>query len=106
MTDQERMRVEELAAHKTVIGDERDLCAELYNIWITRLHDFQDDPKKYQMYMELIQFMEPYSNTLKEEVRQINREICAIEGVDSIEDTQYFRECNNKHGMVAPNADR
>lgn len=105
LTNEEAALVEELAAKKTKIGDERDLCAELYNVWITRLHDFQDDPKKYKMYMELIQFMEPYSNVLKEEVREINRTICSIEGVDSIEETQHFRECNNKYGHVSPNAD-
>lgn len=98
--------VQELIERKTDLGDERDLCAELYNLWITRLHDCQEVPEKYKMYMELISFMEPYANTLKEEIREINRKICELEGVSSIEETKYFRECNNTHGLIMPNADR
>lgn len=104
MTDKES-RLKELAEKKNKIGDERDLCAEVYNVWITRLHDYQEDPVKYKMYLDLISALEPYGNSLKEEMREINREICAIEGVESIEETQYFRECNNKHGLDRPNAD-
>lgn len=96
--------IEELTKRKDDLGDERDLCAELYNLWITRLHDFQEDPVRYKMYMGLISSMEPYANTLKEEMRVINREICAIEGVESIGDTDYVRECNNTHGLDQPNA--
>jgi len=35
------MTAEELFKIKNTIGDERDLCAELYNLWITRLYDCQ-----------------------------------------------------------------
>ena len=96
--------IQNLINTKNELGDERDLCAELYNLWITRLHDFQDIPEKYKMYMHLISFMEPYANSLKEEIREINRSLCEIEGVASIEDTKYFRECNNTHGLEMPNA--
>ena len=96
--------IEELLLKKQIIGDERDLCAELYNVWITRLHDFQRDPVKYKMYMDMIQVMEPYGAKLKEEMREINRRLCEIEGVDSIGDTKYVRECNNKYGKAIPNA--
>jgi Fe-S-cluster formation regulator IscX/YfhJ len=105
MTDK-KQRIQELLAKKNEIGDERDLCAELYNIWITRLHDFEDDPVKYKMYIDLIGFMEPYGNRLKEDIREINRELCDIEGVDTIAETSYVRECNNTHGLDMPNADR
>jgi hypothetical protein len=97
--------VEQLIELKNKIGDERDLCAELYNVWITRLYELQDDPEKYEMYMGLIGFMEPYSNRLKEDIRVINRRICEIEGVDSIGETSYIRECNNTHGLDMPNAE-
>ena len=96
--------INQLIERKNKLGDERDLCAELYNLWITRLHEFENDPVKYKMYMGLISQMEPYANTLKEEMREINREICAIEGVDSIGETDYVRECNNTHGLDMPNA--
>ena len=98
------MMIDNLVTLKNKIGDERDLCAELYNLWITRLHEFENDPVKYKMYMELISRMEPYANTLKEEMREINRAICRIEGVESISDTGYIRECNNTHGLDMPNA--
>jgi len=88
---------------KNKLGDERDLCAELYNLWITRLHEHQENKQKYDMYMKLISMMEPYVNSLKEDIRQINRKICEIEGVESIAETKYVRECNNKHGLDKPN---
>lgn len=96
--------IEQLIELKNKLGDERDLCAELYNLWITRLHEFENDPVKYKMYMGLISMMEPYANTLKEEMREINRKVCEIEGVDSIGETAYVRECNNTHGLDMPNA--
>jgi hypothetical protein len=101
MDNQEKIK--ELVDRKTVIGDERDLCAEIYNIWITRLHDYQEDAAKYKMYLDLISSLEPYGNKLKEEIREINREICEIYGVESIDETPYVRECNNKHGLDRPN---
>ena len=96
---------DELFEKKNIIGDERDLCAELYNLWITRLSENEDNEERYQMYMKLIAMMEPYANTLKEEMREINRELCTREGVDSIDQTSYYRECNNTHGLDKPNAD-
>jgi hypothetical protein len=55
--------------------------------------------------MDMIQMLEPYGQFLKEDIRAINRRLCEIEGVDSIDQTQYFRECNNKYGKDRPNAD-
>lgn len=95
--------IEKLIEVKNDLGNERDLCAELYNVWITRLHDYQDIPEKYNMYMKMISIMEPYTNSLKEQMREINRKICDIEGVDSIGDTKYVRECVNKYGVDRPN---
>ena len=83
---------------------ERDLCAELYNIWITRLHDFQKDKQKYEIYMKMIHNMEPYTSMIKEQIREINKQICEIEGVESIGDTDYARNCDNKYGFEKPNA--
>jgi len=97
------MTAEELFKIKNTIGDERDLCAELYNLWITRLYDCQDNKEKYEMYINLIFNLEPYTNLLKEEIREVNRKICEIEGVESIGETEYTRECNNKYGFEKPN---
>ena len=59
------MTAEELFKIKNTIGDERDLCAELYNLWITRLYDCQGNKEKYEMYINLISNLEPYTNLPK-----------------------------------------
>lgn len=97
--------VEALLKKKKELGDERDLCAEMYNVWITKLYEFQGDQVKYKIYMDMIQMLEPYGQFLKEDIRAINRRLCEIEGVESIDETEYFRECNNKYGKDRPNAD-
>lgn len=97
--------LEELIAEKNRVGDERDLCAELYNLWITRLYEYENDKVLYKKYMDLIAMFEPHANSLKEEIRVLNRKICELEGVDSIGDTDYVRECNNAHGLDKPNAE-
>lgn len=96
--------LQRLIDEKNKIGDERDLCAELYNLWITRLAENQEDQERYEMYMRMITMMEPYAQKLKSDMAALNRQICAIEGVESIADTQHVRECNNTHGLDRPNA--
>ena len=88
---------------KSILCKERDLTAELYNLWITKMHDFQDDKYKYEMYLKMIDNLEPYANMIKEEIRVCNREICKIEGVESIEHTPYGVECTYKYGYEKPN---
>ena len=88
---------------KSILCKERDLTAELYNLWITKMHDFQDDKYKYEMYLKMIDNLEPYANMIKEEIRVCNRQICKIEGVESIEDTHYGVECTYKYGYEKPN---
>jgi 5'-3' exonuclease len=55
------------------------------------------------MYLKMIDNLEPYANMIKEEIRVCNREICKIEGVESIEDTPYGMECTYKYGYEKPN---
>ncbi len=50
------MELNELLKLKLEYSKERDLCAELYNVWITKLHDFQHDPELYDMYMRVCHF--------------------------------------------------
>ena len=97
--------VQTLLDRKVELGRERDLCAELYNVWITKLHYFEDVPEKYELYMNMINNMEPYGQMLKEEIRDINRQLCRIEGVESIEDTPYTQDCVYKYGFDRPNSD-
>jgi hypothetical protein len=51
----------------------------------------------------MIDNLEPYANMIKEEIRVCNRQICNIEGVESIEDTPYGVECTYKYGYEKPN---
>ena len=87
---------------KDILCKERDLTAELYNLWITKMHDFQDDKYKYEMYLKMIDNLEPYANMIKEEIRVCNRKICEIEGVESIADTSFGVECTYKYGYEKP----
>jgi hypothetical protein len=67
------------------------------------MHDFQDIKDKYEMYLKMIDNLEPYANMIKEEIRVCNRQICNIEGVDSISETSYEQECVYKYGYDIPN---
>jgi predicted DNA-binding protein YlxM (UPF0122 family) len=96
--------IEELLKRKEELMKERDLCAEIYNIWITKLHVYQKNKEKYELYMKMINNMEPYGSMIKEQIREINKKICEIEGVESIGDTLYAKDCDNKYGFDKPNA--
>ena len=88
---------------KTILCKERDLTAELYNLWITKMHDFQDVKDKYEMYLKMRYNLKPYANMIKEEIRVCNRQICDIEGVDSISETEHEQACVYKYGYDKPN---
>lgn len=96
--------IQTLIKNKKELCRERDLCAELYNVWITKLHDFEDNPSKYEMYMNMINNLEPYGQMLKEGIREINRKICEIEEVESISETSYAEECVYRYGYDKPNS--
>ena len=95
--------LQDVLSRKKILCSERDLTAELYNLWITKMHDFQDNNEKYEMYLKMIDNLEPYANMVKEEIRVCNREICQIEGVDSISETPYEQNCVYKYGYEKPN---
>jgi len=95
--------VEEIFEKKKQLHRERDLCAEIYNLWITKLHDYQDEPEKYEIYMKQIENLEPYTNTIKAQIRECNRQLCGLLGVDNIEETEYSLDCEYKYGYVSPN---
>lgn len=100
------MSIQQLVNEKKELCNERDLCAELYNLWITKLHDFQEDAEKYEMYMNLIQNMEPYGSALKSRIREINKSICEYYNVNTIEETPYYFECTSKYGFDIPNEEQ
>jgi hypothetical protein len=91
---------EELYEKKIKLCLERDLCSELYNVWITKLYEYQKDPEKYEMYISLISNIEPYADSIKREIRALNKKICENEGVENILDTKYTHECVEKYGFL------
>jgi hypothetical protein len=95
--------LQEVLKAKEELCKERDLCAELYNVWISKLHDYQHDKEKYDLYMRMINNMEPYGQIVKEQIREMNRKICEIEGAESIGDTEHMVGCVAKYGFDAPN---
>lgn len=95
--------ISEVVERKKTLCKERDLTAELYNLWITKMHDHQGNEFKYNQYADMIQNLEPYSNMVKEEIRECNRLICEIEGVEAIEDTEYTEDCTYRYGYSRPN---
>jgi hypothetical protein len=94
--------IEQLVERKNKLNSERDLCCELYNLWLTRLHE-NENTNQYDLYVKLIRDLEEYSQIVKTEVTDINKRICEIEGVNSIEETEYTHECRNKYGLDQPN---
>ena len=94
--------LEQLAERKDRLNAERDLCCELGNAWLTRLHDHEDD-ELYELYTRLLNDLEEYSQIVKSEVSSINKQICQILGVDSISETDYAHICQSKYGLEKPN---
>lgn len=88
------MNIKELVELKDKTIEERDRCSDIRRFWLAKLHEHEKDPEKYKMYMDLLFALEPYSCYLKGKVREINRQICTVEGVESIADTDYVREAN------------
>ena len=63
--------LQDVLSRKKILCSERDLTAELYNLWITKMHDFQDNKEKYEMYLKMIDNLEPYANMVKEEIAKV-----------------------------------
>ena len=103
LTLQSMTELEQLAERKNKLNSERDLCCELGNLWLTHLHASEDDDKLYELYSRLLNDLEEYSQIVKAEVSAINRRICEILGVESIEDTAYAHVCQSKYGLEQPN---
>jgi hypothetical protein len=93
---------EKLFELKEELCKERDLCAELCNVWITRLYQNQNNKKEYDTYMKMINDMEPYTQGLKAKISEINKAICNLENVESIDETEYIHQCVSKYGFDAP----
>jgi len=95
-------RLQELYDKKKQLSMERDLCAEFYNLMLSKANENVDNPDHYDYYLDIVELMEPYSKTTKEEIRALNKEICEICGVDNIKDTDYHVECEDRYGFSKP----
>ena len=87
--------IKELFERKKRISMERDLCAEFYNQSV-------DSPEHYDYYLDVVEIMEPYAKTTKEDIRVINKQICELVGADNIKDTDYHLLCEDRYGFSKP----
>ena len=94
--------IEELFEKKKRLSMERDLCAEFYNLMLSKANENVDNPKHYDYYLDIVELMEPYAKGTKQEIRELNAKICEICGVDNIEDTPYTIECEDRYGFSKP----
>lgn len=87
---------------KEELSNERDLCAELCNIWLTKMYRNQDNKQVYDKYLKLINETEPYTQELKAQISQLNKQLCDMLGVDTLKDTDYGHICKSKYGFDQP----
>ena len=98
-------RLQEIYEEKKKLCMERDLCAEFYNLMLSKANKNVDDEEQYSYYLDVVQLMEPYARATKEKIRIINREICEIIGVQSITETEYHIDCEDRYGFSKPELD-
>lgn len=98
-------RLEELFKQKKQLSMERDLCAEFYNLMLSKANENVNSPEHYDYYLDVVQLMEPYAQETKEKIREINKEICDICGVNDIKETDYHVECEDRYGFSKPELD-
>ena len=93
----------ELLKRKEELALERDLCAEFYNLIMTRAKQCNENDPLFEKHMNLLVNMEYFAENTKEEMRKINREVCSELGVNSITQTEYDRPCEWRYGFGKPN---
>lgn len=98
-------RINELYEQKKKLSMERDLGAEFYNLMLSKANENVDNEEHYTYYLDVVESIEPYSRDVKEKIRRINKEICEILGVQSIQETQYHIECEDRYGFSKPELD-
>ena len=65
--------VQELQARKATLCVYRDSLADLYNEYIQKLVEHENDPEEFERYRQLIEDLEPKTRETKEQMREINR---------------------------------
>jgi hypothetical protein len=67
----------ELLERREELCKYRDGLADLYNIYIQKLVEHENDEAEFNKYCALIEGLEPETRITKEKMREINREIQA-----------------------------
>jgi|TARA_R100001510_G_C7510870_1_gene110580 hypothetical protein len=97
-----KMNVDDLMVKKKRLSLERDLCAEMYNLMLSKANANINNEDKHKYYLDVVELMEPYAKETKEEIREINRQICKLVGRDTLKDTIYNLECEDRYGLSKP----
>lgn len=95
-------KLEELFERKKRLSMERDLCAEFYNLMLSKANESVDSPQHYDYYLDVVELMEPYAKETKEEIRELNKQICELVGVENIKETDFHLECEDRYGFSKP----
>jgi hypothetical protein len=95
-------KLEKLFERKKRLSMERDLCAEFYNLMLSKANESVDSPQHYDYYLDIVELMEPYARETKEEIRELNKQICELVGVEDIKETDYHLECEDRYGFSKP----
>jgi len=67
--------LEELLQDREKLCKYRDSLADLYNEYIQKLVENENNEKEFNRYCKLIEDLEPETRMTKEQMREINREI-------------------------------
>lgn len=94
--------IDKLWNRKKELSLERDLCAEFYNLMLSKANENVDKPEHYNYFLDVVEKMEPYAKDTKEEIREINKQICGLVGKESINDTPYRLDCEDRYGFSKP----
>lgn len=95
-------KIEDLYKKKQRLALERDMCAEFYNLMLSKANQNVDSPDHYDYYLDLVEMMEPFAKEVKQSIREVNKQICEICEVDNIEKTPYSIECEDRYGFSKP----
>ncbi len=96
------IEVLKLWERKKQLSKERDLCAEFYNLMLSKANENVNNKEHYDYFLDVVEKMEPYAKDTKEEIREINKQICELVGEKNIKDTPYNLECEDRYGFSKP----
>ena len=79
MDSKEKKRIErEILERKEEMCKVRDTCADEYTRYIQLLLESENDPVRYEYYLQKIADLEPRTRETKESMRSMNRELARL----------------------------